>query len=107
MRNRMRSRSVEYLPGYAGRLMALALVVSTVANGPATNLLGAESSEDARQQMVARGVSYLLTGQAQDGSFSKASGPAITAICLTAMLRNGLSGEQPAPEPDTWNDPKP
>ncbi|MEO2007195.1 MAG: prenyltransferase/squalene oxidase repeat-containing protein [Pirellulaceae bacterium] len=55
------------------------------------------ANEVDRQQTVARGVAFLLTaGQADDGSFSKSSGPAITAICVTALLRNGTSPEQPA-----------
>jgi hypothetical protein len=55
------------------------------------------ANEVDRQQTVARGVAFLLTaGQADDGSFSKSSGPAITAICVTALLRNGASPEQPA-----------
>ncbi len=39
-----------------------------------------------RQQMVDRGVQYLLTkGQASDGSFSKQAGSGLTSICATAL----------------------
>lgn len=44
-----------------------------------------------------RGVSYLLsTGQQDDGSFGKTSEPAITALCVTALLKHGRSPDDPA-----------
>jgi squalene-hopene/tetraprenyl-beta-curcumene cyclase len=91
MENRRRSR-------VSVRLLAIALVIAPAwANLQGSGQVwGEDSPEVVRQQTVARGVSYLLTGQAQDGSFSKPAGPAVTAICLTSMLRNGLSAEQPA-----------
>lgn len=91
MENHRRSR-------FSAGLLAIALVIApALANLPGSGQVRSEDSPEViRQQTVARGVSYLLTGQAQDGSFSKQAGPAVTAICLTSMLRNGLSAEQPA-----------
>ena len=47
-------------------------------------------------QTVAAGVEYLLNrGQdKQDGSFSKQLGPAVSAICTTALIKSGLPLEQ-------------
>jgi len=52
----------------------------------------AEIDKALYRQTVARGVTYLLEkGQdAQDGSFSKQLGPAVTAMCVSALIRNGV-----------------
>lgn len=42
-----------------------------------------------------RGVGYLRHAQADDGSYSAASGPGITAIVATALLRSGLTPSDP------------
>lgn len=46
----------------------------------------------AYQQTVSKAVGYLLNqGQDKaDGSFSKSLGPAVTAMCTTALLKNGV-----------------
>src|SRR2546423_6269502 len=50
----------------------------------------------AREQAVARAVDFLRTkGQADDGSYSAASGPAVTALVTTALLRNGRTPNDP------------
>jgi squalene-hopene/tetraprenyl-beta-curcumene cyclase len=50
-----------------------------------------------RQQTTDRGINYLVTrGQAADGSFSSQTGAGVTAICTTALLRNGRSPNDPA-----------
>lgn len=58
-----------------------------------------EQPENARspyEQCVQRAVGYLqTTGQSADGSFSAQSGPAVTAIVATALLRNGRSPDDP------------
>ncbi len=49
------------------------------------------------QQTVDRGIEYLLTkGQEDDGSFGKAVGPGVAAICTTAVLMHGRSPDDPA-----------
>ena len=48
--------------------------------------------DDAKRQEVTRkGVAFLLQkGQAEDGSFSKQLNPAITSLCLSALLANDV-----------------
>jgi squalene-hopene/tetraprenyl-beta-curcumene cyclase len=49
-----------------------------------------------RQQIAERGINYLITkGQAADGSYSSQTGAGVTAICTTALLRNGRSPNDP------------
>jgi squalene-hopene/tetraprenyl-beta-curcumene cyclase len=49
----------------------------------------------ARYQAVARGIAYFEQAQADDGSFSASSGPGITAIVASGMLRNGRTANDP------------
>lgn len=60
-------------------------------------LSGKESSlEQLHQKIVQRGVHYLQTqGQASDGSYSSGSGPGVTALVTTAVLRNGYTPQDP------------
>ncbi|HEX7378945.1 MAG TPA: hypothetical protein VF278_17625 [Pirellulales bacterium] len=52
--------------------------------------------DQARQKAVLKGIEYLRQkGQAEDGSFSRQAGPAVTALVATALLRNGLSVNDP------------
>lgn len=49
------------------------------------------------QKTVERGARYLLDkGEAADGSYSSQTSPAVTAICVTALLRSGHSPDEPA-----------
>ena len=48
------------------------------------------------QKTVERGVQYLLKSQAPDGSYSAQTSPAVTAICVTALLRSGHTPDEPA-----------
>lgn len=55
-----------------------------------------DSGDQARQRAVAKAIDYLRQkGQAEDGSFSRQAGPAVTALVTTALLRNGLSPKDP------------
>lgn len=47
------------------------------------------------EQLAARGVAYLRTSQADDGSFSSHAGPGITAISTAGLLRSGVSTSDP------------
>jgi squalene-hopene/tetraprenyl-beta-curcumene cyclase len=48
------------------------------------------------EQMVTRAIGYLSTrGQAADGSFSSFSGPGVTALVTTGILRHGRSPDDP------------
>lgn len=44
---------------------------------------------------VRRALDYLRAHQAEDGSFSKSLGPAVTAMCATAMMQHGLPPSDP------------
>ncbi len=47
-------------------------------------------------RVVRRGVDYLLnSGQAEDGSFSNHLGPAVTSMCVRALLEHGIPLEHP------------
>src|SRR5437762_2326596 len=49
------------------------------------------------QKTVERGVRYLLDkGAPRDGSYSAQTSPAVTAICVAALLRSGHSPDEPA-----------
>jgi squalene-hopene/tetraprenyl-beta-curcumene cyclase len=55
-----------------------------------------EIDPTAYETAVQRGVDFLRTkGQAEDGSFSAAAGPGITAIVSTALMANGRTPEDP------------
>lgn len=45
--------------------------------------------------LTARGVAYLKANQAEDGSFSSQLGPGVTAIATHALLRSGLTVDDP------------
>ncbi len=50
----------------------------------------------AYEQAVAKGIEFLRTkGQAEDGSFSAAAGPAVTALVTTAVLHSGRTAQDP------------
>ncbi|MFK7766177.1 MAG: prenyltransferase/squalene oxidase repeat-containing protein [Mariniblastus sp.] len=43
------------------------------------------------KEIVRKGLKYLLEkGQAEDGSFSKQLSPAVTALCASALIENGV-----------------
>src|SRR5690349_5755431 len=49
-----------------------------------------------RERAVSKAVDFLRQkGQADDGSFSRQTGPAVTALVTTALVRNGLSLKDP------------
>jgi squalene-hopene/tetraprenyl-beta-curcumene cyclase len=56
-----------------------------------------ESGDRAAQieKMTARGVSFLKSIQAEDGSFSAELGPGVTAMATYALLRSGLPVSDP------------
>lgn len=51
---------------------------------------------EAFQATVQQGVRYLMErGQAEDGSFSKNLGPAVTSMCIRSLLEHGIPLEHP------------
>ena len=56
----------------------------------------AASRAKAYEAAVQEGIEYLRTkGQADDGSFSAAAGPGITAIIATSVMANGRTADDP------------
>lgn len=57
---------------------------------------GKADADRSRQRAVSKAIDYLRQkGQADDGSFTKQAGPAVSALVTTALLRNGLSLKDP------------
>lgn len=55
-----------------------------------------KSTEDQRQEIVTKGLAYLASeGQTDDGLFSPRVGPGVTALAITAALRNGRDATDP------------
>lgn len=48
------------------------------------------------QTLTGNAVNYLLKTQGEDGSFNAKTGPAVTALVTTALLRNGRTPQDPA-----------
>jgi squalene-hopene/tetraprenyl-beta-curcumene cyclase len=79
---------------FAGAI-ALAAESSSLHAQDASGKPAASDPQTAR--MVERGINYLLSkGQSADGSYSRQTGAGVTAICTTALLRNGRSPNDPA-----------
>jgi squalene-hopene/tetraprenyl-beta-curcumene cyclase len=86
----MRLLPISIAVAFIGLLMVP--VLAAAADKPST-----EFDPKLYQQTVDRGINYLLTkGQATDGSYSASASPAVTALCTTALLRNGRSPDDPA-----------
>ena len=72
-------------------LLGVALVLATLAPAPAA---GPDPKD--MQASVDKAVTFLKGRQGEDGSFSpKLGGPGITALVLAAMLRQGVSPDDP------------
>lgn len=55
----------------------------------------ATKSAPQASDLVAKGVAFLRTAQAEDGSFSSHAGPGITALVAASMLQNGHDRSEP------------
>ncbi len=79
-------------------LIALSVVCSMVL---ATSLAppgraADEATSQKYEQMIDKAVGFLATkGQAADGSYNAAAGPAVTALITTGILRHGRSPDDP------------
>ena len=75
------------------------MAAASLLTGPLTDTTPSEAAEpDGRsvEQAVIKALDYLRQkGQAEDGSYSNQQGPAVTALVTTAVLRNGLSPDDP------------
>lgn len=71
------------------RSLSLAvLVVGSLVTGTVTG-------QDKQAEVVKKGLAFLAESQADDGTFSRQAGPGLTALAITAGLRNGLTAEEP------------
>jgi squalene-hopene/tetraprenyl-beta-curcumene cyclase len=88
-----------------GKLLASGVLLSALlapggpasAAGPEGTAAEGTAADDvlAFGQAVERAIAYLQTkGQASDGSYSAASGPGVTALVTTAILRHGRTADE-------------
>ncbi|HEY2415034.1 MAG TPA: prenyltransferase/squalene oxidase repeat-containing protein [Pirellulaceae bacterium] len=72
-------------------MVLVAFVITALSSTPA-----ADDTNKLYQQIVDKAIAYLATkGQADDGSFNAAAGPAVTALVATSVLRQGRSPDDP------------
>ncbi len=61
-----------------------------------TRLIAADDLAAKREQAATKAIEYLRTkGQGADGSYTPATGPAVTALVTTALLRHGRTANDP------------
>src|SRR6476660_6951124 len=94
----MRTKIIGWLMG-----IGAALVLSCGSQARADDLAGQAAPPIVKvdsalyRKTVERGARYLLDkGEAPDGSYSGQTSPAVTAICVTALLRSGHTPDEPA-----------
>jgi squalene-hopene/tetraprenyl-beta-curcumene cyclase len=73
--------------------LILAAAVLTRADEPAPPAKPLDG--DVRGRLVSSAVTFLRASQAEDGSFSKDKGPAVTALVAAGLLRNGRTADDP------------
>lgn len=75
-------------------LICLSVFAAAVANGSAGEKVGPSAAEV--QALVDKGVAYLKSAQAKDGSFAaKIAGPGVPALVTAGLLRNGQTPQDP------------
>ncbi len=75
--------------------IVLSLAVQGIASADPVST-NTQALAQARQQAIARGVEYLQSkAQANDGSYSGATGPSVTALVTTALLRSRRTTSDP------------
>jgi squalene-hopene/tetraprenyl-beta-curcumene cyclase len=81
------------------RLYVVGIVLGGLLSSGSWLLAEGTSAGEVRRQheaMVAKATSFLLTkGRAGDGSYSSFSGPGVTSLVTTSLLRNGVSPSDP------------
>ena len=80
----------------AGCLSLIAGLLATSARADEKSKAKSSTSDRSTEQVVGKAIEFLRQrGQAEDGSFSKQAGPAVTALVTTAVLRHGRSADDP------------
>jgi len=78
-------------------LASAAMLAAVVASSASVDDAAQADAAKTHTQIVDQGIQYLITkGQAADGSYSSQTGTGVTAICTTALLRNGRTPNDPA-----------
>jgi squalene-hopene/tetraprenyl-beta-curcumene cyclase len=82
---------------YLRSLLVVSVIGSLALDTAARPARGADDDTAKKyEQMVDKAVGFLATkGQAADGSFNAAAGPAVTALVTTSLLRHGRSPDDP------------
>jgi len=82
------------------KIVSAALLLSLCLSPWASGVLAADRvgpDQKLYDQTTAKAIAYLKSkGQADDGTFTKPAGPGITALCVTALLRAGVSPSDPS-----------
>jgi squalene-hopene/tetraprenyl-beta-curcumene cyclase len=66
---------------------------------PAQDTKSTGDTEALRKQVVDKGLRFLAeVGQSPEGTFSDSAGPGVTALAITAALRNGRDADDPMVE---------
>jgi squalene-hopene/tetraprenyl-beta-curcumene cyclase len=69
--------------------------LSMLQGSPAATVAAAPASSN-QEQAVSKAIDFLrVKGQAEDGSFSAAAGPAVTALVTKAVLESGRTAQDP------------
>ena len=72
-------------------LLIILFVFSSLSSG--NRSLAADEPQLA--ELVGRGIAYLESAQAEDGSYSSHAGTGVTSLVTTALLRNGRTPQDP------------
>ena len=73
---------------------SLACLLLTIVLTPGNRLLAADNTQLAT--VVGRGIAFLESAQAEDGSYSSHAGTGVTSLVTTALLRNGRTPQDPS-----------
>ncbi|HVX10369.1 MAG TPA: prenyltransferase/squalene oxidase repeat-containing protein [Pirellulales bacterium] len=77
-------------------LLSLSAGLSVAQSRAAAADVAKGDGDRAREQAVIKAIDYLRQkGQAEDGSFSRQAGPAVTALVTTGLLHSGLAVKDP------------
>ncbi len=72
----------------------LACLLLPIVLTPGNRLLAADNAQWAT--LVGRGIAFLESAQAEDGSYSSHAGTGVTSLVTTALLRNGRTPHDPS-----------
>jgi squalene-hopene/tetraprenyl-beta-curcumene cyclase len=77
------------------RVFIVAIITACIAVFSIASVHAAGPDAKTYEQCVSKGVDFLTKQQAEDGSFNAQPVAAVTALCATALMRNGRTPEDP------------